>query len=70
MRHTLLTEPPEALLTLPCGLINTQIPSITLSSTAPTKLLEHRGGPLAAETATEPWLPREDCAPMACESCR
>ncbi|MEU6010686.1 helix-turn-helix domain-containing protein [Streptomyces sp. NPDC047453] len=48
--------PPKELAALPSGITNTQARTVTRSATAPTKLLEHRGGPLAAETEVAQWL--------------
>ncbi|MEU1824178.1 hypothetical protein ABZ502_17345 [Streptomyces abikoensis] len=50
------SEPPEALTALPAGITTNHVRSITRSTTAPAKLLEFRGGPLAAETKIHQWL--------------
>jgi hypothetical protein len=50
------SAPPKELMALPSGIANTEVRHITKSATAPAKLLEHRGGPLVAETDVEPWL--------------
>jgi hypothetical protein len=50
------SPPPKDLAELPAGITDNQVNSITRSTTAATKLLEHRGGPLAAMTEVHPWL--------------
>ncbi|MFD9190369.1 hypothetical protein ACFWCA_19325 [Streptomyces phaeochromogenes] len=50
------TPPPGDLGELPAGITHNQVPSITRGSTAVTKLLEYRGGPLIAETEVHRWL--------------
>ncbi|HEY8978245.1 MAG TPA: hypothetical protein VIU15_01530 [Streptomyces sp.] len=48
--------PPEGLTALPSGITNTQASRITRSTVAVSKLLQHPGGPLAAETKVHPGL--------------
>lgn len=54
------SPPPQELTDLPAGITNTQVPRITRSTTAPAKLLEHRGAPLAAQQPISRWL----CPPL------
>ncbi|MFF4902539.1 hypothetical protein [Streptomyces sp. NPDC001068] len=51
------STPPEELTALPYGITNpAQVTQITRSTTAPTKLLQYRGGALAAYTEVPHWF--------------